>query len=194
MDLSLLSVIISGLSLVAAAVAVVISLSSARSARRSASASEAIQRVEEARRPEELQATHDQLAPGYPAARFFMKDGTGGSSLFAEITLPRTYRVQAEGWIGNSYSQLAGLPLLAHGGRPYTVHIEHWPQDRRQPRTEEIRLKLWPPVKDADDNSHVWQCPCGRPTGETATGPGHWEVRIPVVYEPPPEPFVAYGP
>jgi hypothetical protein len=189
-----ISLVLSGASLAVSVPALLISLSNARSARRSATADEAQQSMEEARRSEELQANHDRLGPGYPGPiRGYLKTGLLGESLFGDLTVPRAYRAQIEGWMGNSYAPLAGLPLLLHPGVQYTVHVEHWPTGRTRPQTDEIRLKLWPPVSDIDE-ADPWECPCGRAPGADIAGPAHWEVRIPVVYEPTPEPFAVYGP
>ncbi|MGW0486196.1 hypothetical protein [Nonomuraea sp. NPDC003214] len=176
------SLIISGVSAALALPALVISLNTARSNRRMADAAEE-------RLREERQATHERLGPGVLGPlTFTLEDG----SLFAEVTVPRAYRVQAEGWIGNSYTPLAGLPLVLHPGMPYRLHVEHWPADRGKPRTEEIRFKLWPPLP-VDGDELVWTCPCDRITGESQDRPGHWEVRVPVTYQPPRVPLVAYG-
>jgi hypothetical protein len=69
-----LSIVVSALSVLIAVDALFISISSARSARRWAVANEGVQRVEEARRRDEIEAAHDRLGPGYPGPlRFFLK-------------------------------------------------------------------------------------------------------------------------
>jgi hypothetical protein len=101
--------------------------------------------------------------------------------LFASITVPRAYRVQAVAWMGNSSTQIS-LPLLLEPNRPYRFPIEPWPPERTRPKTQEVRFRFWPPVAGADDTD-PWTCRCGRPTGEDPSGPGHWERRVPVTFE-----------
>ncbi|WP_162642339.1 hypothetical protein [Streptosporangium sp. 'caverna'] len=166
---------------------------SARAARRSANEAARLSGIEAERRRDEREERHERLAPSHPGSivAVLEESAVGGpKNLFGSITVPRDYRVQAEGWVRDSYTLLS-LPLLLHANRPYRFHIEHWPPDREEPQTQEVRFHFWPPV-DVDDTD-PWTCSCGRPTGENADSFGHWELRVPITYEPPMTPWIDYA-
>lgn len=166
---------------------------SARAARRSADEAARLSGIEAERRHDEREDRHDRLAPPHPGkvAATLEDSAIGGSpSLFATITVPRAYRVQAAGWNGTSRTPIS-LPLLIHANQPYRFHIEHWPAGREEPQTREVWFRFWPPIEDIDDTD-PWTCPCGRPARENTDKPSHWELRVRVTYDPPPSPFAMY--
>ncbi|MFB9880969.1 hypothetical protein ACFFMN_23775 [Planobispora siamensis] len=107
--------------------------------------------------------------------------GLNGRWLAGTITLPRRYRVQAEARWGCFFSTHLHLPDFAEGRQEF--FIEHWKDVQETPVTDLVVIRLWPPVDG--DEPNPWSCPCGGPTGETLSGPGHWEVRIPIDYTHP---------
>ncbi len=165
---------------------------SAEAAGRSADEAERMTRIESDRLRDERDARHEALAPVLEGKVTIDLEGANPNrlGLFGWITLARTYRVQAEGWTGSALTPTSGLPVLLHAHTRYKFHIEHWPNGRTKPQTQELRFRFWPPVADLDDTD-AWTCPCHRPSGETMNGPGHWEVRVPV--EPPVEPFALFS-
>lgn len=92
--------------------------------------------------------------------------------------------------MGDSCTVLS-LPLLLRANQPYRFHIEHWPPGREEPQIKEVRFHFWPPV-DADDTP-PWTCSCGRPTGDNPDNFGHWELYVPITYEPPVAPWGDYA-
>ncbi|MEU9886966.1 hypothetical protein [Sphaerisporangium sp. NPDC051011] len=164
---------------------------SAAAATKSADEAARLTQIEAARDRVANEASHRQLAPAHPGEIAATLEGEAhNASLFGSITLTGTYRVQAQGVVGETRTAISGLPLLLHAHKPHRFHIEHWPKDRKRPQTTEILFRFWPPIAEIDDTD-PWTCPCGRPTGETMNGPGHWEMRVPV--KPPVEPFVFFS-
>src|SRR5439155_25923889 len=94
----------------------------------------------------------------------------------------RGYRIQAEAILDSGTSTSAGLGNVLHPNREEKFHFEQWPPGSKKAKTREIRIRFWPPLDG--DGVDVWDCPCGRPTGESMDGPGHWEWRVKVEYEP----------
>lgn len=153
-------------------------------ARRSADEAKRMREVDEDRRRQEREQRHEQLAPGLPVeinAEFRENERLGGGqgSLFGAVTVPRGYRVKAEAVMGRSRTEL-GLSMVAAPGREIEFQIEPWHPDQEAARTGEVLFRFWPPL-EGDDVS-TWGCGCGRPTGETLDGPGHWEQRVKVNY------------
>jgi hypothetical protein len=107
----------------------------------------------------------------------------GHEALFGSITVPnRAYRVEAVALMGAS-STLIGLPLVLEANQSYRFMIEHWPPGQTAPKTQQVRIRFWPPVAERDDVDS-WTCLCGRPLSQDPHGAGHhWELRIPVRYE-----------
>lgn len=177
-----------------AGLALLISGASLRMSVRATRANEGLRRVEEARLSDEVAATHDRLGPGtFPPLSCRVGDGAGQRYLIAEIAFPRTYRIKAcSRWDSGRSTQEISLDTLAHAGQTLTLHIEHWPDGKETPYTRDVLIKLWPPIEEADDVV-PWACPCARPTGETLTGPGHWELALSLSFPTPPQPWIAYG-
>ncbi len=164
---------------------------SADAATRSADEAARLTQIEAARDRVANEMAHRQLAPAHPGEIVATLEGEAhNASLFGSITLTGTYRVMAQGVVGNTFTAISGLPTLVHAHKPYRIHIEHWPKDREVPQTTEILLRFWPPIAGIDDTD-PWACPCDRPTGETLDGPGHWEMRVPI--KPPVEPMVFFS-
>lgn len=141
---------------------------SAEAARRSADADTAVAAIERDRQ-------HRELTPqAPPTIEAFHK----GNSLFGSITVPRDYRVAADGIYRAGGSQKLALPLLLRANQQQEFQIELWPDgvqaprsaDVRKPTTKEIRFRFWPPIES--DDAPPWDCPCGQPTGET------WTARV----------------
>lgn len=187
--LAALVVAVAGLGIAAAGLGIAVhaAVSAHRSAKSSArSADEAARSrvIDEERRRDEREERHDGLAPKVPAeikAEFRPNERLGGGhgSLFGSITMPRGYRVKAEALMGQSRSEL-GLGMVAAPGREVELQIEPWHPDQEAPRVAEIEFRFWPPLEGDDVPS--WSCGCGRPTGETLEGRGHWEQRVRVDY------------
>jgi hypothetical protein len=148
---------------------------SAAAATRSADEAERQTQIESDRRRDEQESRHDSISPTTDAKITIESlDGKAGKyALFGSITLARDYRVQAEGWIGNSSTPISGLPSLLRAHTTYRFYIEPWSKDQTTARTEKIQLRFWPPVAGVDEVD-PWECLCGRPTGETLKGAGHW--------------------
>lgn len=133
-------------------------------------------------RRDETEQVHRDLAPPPPPvfeARLFR--GTPADSLVASVAVPRGYRIKAEAIRDDGSSAGAGLGSLLHPNQEEKFHFEQWPPGSTQPVTKFIRIRFWPPLPG--DGVDVWDCPCGRPTGEALDGEGHWEWRVPVAYD-----------
>lgn len=159
--------------------AIVYSRRSAAASRDSADEARRLREIEADRRADEKESRHERLDPGLPSeleAEFRANEEIGGGhgSLFARITVPRGYRVKAEALMGQS-RQGIGLGLVVEANREVEFQIEPWFPNQEKPRTKETVFRFWPPLEG--DNVPVWGCGCGRPTGETVDGPGHWEQR-----------------
>lgn len=162
----------------------------AESARKSAAEAAALTAIEADRRVEEKEAAHDRQGPVPPAEielEFKPNRNVGGGhgSLFATITAPRGYRVQAQAVYDNGTRTGTGLGTTVKPNQPEEFFVEHWHPDQTEPKTKELWIRFWPPLEP--DGLDVWTCPCGRPTGESLGGasgndPGHWEWRVPVVF------------
>jgi hypothetical protein len=138
----------------------------------------------------ERQERHERRTPQPPGQIIAeLREGRATASLFGSINVPTGYRVIAEAQFATGGSTRIGLPSVLHPNRPYDFEIEKWPPGSTQPVTREIRLRFWPPIEG--DDVDWWTCPCGRPTGESLDGPGHWEWRVPIVYNPPRAPASA---
>ncbi|MEU0560911.1 hypothetical protein [Dactylosporangium sp. NPDC006015] len=149
---------------------------SADEAKRSADQAEEAKRIM-------LDQRHDELRPKEAMDMTFSVRGNprdGTTNLWGQFTTTRDYRVRAEAHTGNSRSQLS-VDLLLRAGA-CDVMIEMWPEGRERSNTKFVVLKFWPP-EDVDETEH-WNCRCGRGVhyGD-GTGPGHWEVRVPVDYQ-----------
>lgn len=154
---------------------------SAEASRRSAEEAAKITVIETARRAEERQRLHDDLGPKPPgeiAAE--LHKGSATDSLFGSITVPRGYRVIADALYVSGGSTRVALTSIIHPNRREDFQIEPWPPGSKHPVTKEIKFRFWPPLEV--DNLDTWTCPCGRPTGESMNGPGHWEWTVPVSY------------
>lgn len=158
---------------------------SAASARRSADEAARISTIE----TERWHDDHKPPSPGQIVAE--LRAGTPADSLWGKISVPHGYRVNADAYYDTGGSTLLSLPLL-HPNQVYDLHIEQWPPGSTRPKVKEVRIRFWPPLDV--DKIDAWTCPCGRPTGETTDGPGHWEWRVPVVYDPPVKPATAPAP
>ncbi|WP_188186996.1 hypothetical protein [Nonomuraea sp. SYSU D8015] len=144
-----------------------------------ASAGAATRAAEEAARVShiEREREHGALRPPPPPQ---IEGEVGGTSprqaLFGALTVPRDYRVQARAWNGTSHTPIS-LPLLIRANQAYRFCIEHWPDGRTRPQTQEIEFEFWAPMES--DGVEMWACPCDRPhTGNE----GHWRWRVPVEY------------
>ncbi|MEU4576054.1 hypothetical protein [Nonomuraea sp. NPDC023979] len=157
----------------------------ARSARRSADEAAALRAQDAERLADEREARHDQLAPVHPGvlqANFGTVNFAGQRGLFVYLTLPRSYRVRGRGcYSDTSWTDLT-LPGVLDGGVAHNLCIESWTQDQTEPRIQHLLFDLWPPLPG--DAVSLWSCPCGRPSGETLTPPGHWQMRVD--FKPPP--------
>lgn len=155
---------------------------SAEASRRSADEAAALTRIEGERRSEERERWHHELGPGAPSAIVAeLREGTATSSLFGSIIVPRGYRILADAQFHSGGSTRIGVPTPLRANQPSEFQIEQWPPGATRPVSKEIRFRFWPPLEG--DGVDVWTCPCGRPTGESMDGPGHWEWQVPVVYE-----------
>jgi hypothetical protein len=167
--------------------------SAAETGRRTADEAAALTEIERDRRQSERQERHENHAPLSPGRIIAeLRDGTATASLFGSITVTAGYRVLADAQFATGGSTRIGLPSILHPNQPYDFQIEQWPPGSTQPVTKEIRFRFWPPIEG--DGVDGWTCPCGRPTGESLDGPGHWEWRVPVVYNPPTPPASASVP
>lgn len=154
------------------------SANSAKSAEKSAEEAATISQIERDRR-------HDDLAPPHPGEIKAEEEpdarlGRGHYTAFGSITVPRDYRVKAEAWNGTALTPI-DLPLLLRANQPQRFFIDRTSNGKSN--VTEIRFQFWPPVPNLDDTD-AWACPCARPTGDGATGRGHWELRVPVAYMP----------
>lgn len=187
--------IIGGVGAVTGIAGLVVSIVSIRYVKRStahagesAVESRRLREIEADRRVEEKERRHEDLAPNLPGElelefRANERLGGGHGSLFGAITLPRGHRVKAEAlMVGGSRSELS-LGMVTAADREVGFQVEPWHPEQEKPRTEEIVFRFWPPVEGADDVP-AWGCGCGRPTGEGMDGPGHWERRVTVSYQP----------
>lgn len=163
--------------------AIVYARRSAQASRDSADEARRLREIEADRRADEKEHRHEQLAPDLPAeieAELGGAWSAGQGTLFGSIRVDRAYRVRAFGRAGESLTPLS-LPSVAPAGERVRFAIEAWASGRREPNIKEVVFKFWPPVDGADQTS-AWNCGCGRPTGETMDGPGHWERRVRVGY------------
>ncbi|MFD9947668.1 hypothetical protein ACFWYW_46620 [Nonomuraea sp. NPDC059023] len=176
-----LSDLFAGLGAATGTAALVVSIWSARSARRSAVEAGKLRQIEADRRGDEISAQHDGLAPPHPGAiDGFLRPNEGDQDLWGTISFPRGYRVRAETWSGRSLSPIS-LPNVLEPHHAYEFYIENMPNDgTTQPTTQQIRFHLWPPL--VGDNVPMWSCPCGVATPEGSMNPGHWELRVPLKY------------
>ncbi|WP_336214358.1 hypothetical protein [Nonomuraea sp. LPB2021202275-12-8] len=168
-------------------VAAVIAQRSAIAAKKSAAAAEAsaaeaatISHIERERR-------HDDLAPQHPIEIVAKREKRSGvrPDLYGSITIGRNYRVQGVAWDGKSFTSL-NLPLLLLANQPQRFFIEPAPVGSNGLVTQEVHLRFWPPVAELD-GVDGWTCPCDRPTASGVQEPPHWELRIPVSYQRPPQ-------
>ncbi|MFC4535278.1 hypothetical protein [Sphaerisporangium dianthi] len=152
---------------------------SAEAARKSAEEAATLSEIERDRRREERERRHEEIRPPHPGEiKGKLVKGGGRSSLYGSITVPRDYRVNAQAWYGNGYGPV-DLPLLLRAHQTYDFCIEPWPALDAEPNTKEVRFRFWPPT-EADD-TEIWTCPCGGPTGEDPTNSKpHWELRVPL--------------
>jgi hypothetical protein len=130
----------------------------------------------------DMDQVHHDHAPQIPDEIVAsVEHGQPNGSLVGLLTLAghKTYRVDGEALFNGGGSTPLSLPFLLTPGS-HTVHIEHWAPDQEAPKVEAVRLWFWPPV--AGDDADVWECPCGKPTAETAALGGHWSRTIPVVF------------
>lgn len=158
-------------------------------ARRSADEAKRMRELEEDRRREERERRHEDLAPVLPgeidaAFKPNQRLGGGHGSLFGTIKLPRGYRVRAEAVTASGSSAELSLGMVVPPDREVEFQIEPRHPDQPAPRTEEIVFRFWPPVGDSD-GVPGWSCECGRPTGGTLEGAGHWERRVKVNFRRP---------
>lgn len=159
----------------------------AASAAQSADEAAALGAIEADRRAEEKERWHHELGPTPPGefvAELFK--GMPTDSLISTITVQRGYRVQALAVRDHGNITGAGLGNVLHPNREERFHFEQWPPGSKQPVTKEIWIRFWPPLPG--DGVDVWTCPCGKPTGESLEGEGHWEWRVKVTYDPPTPP------
>lgn len=180
---------------VAAFLGVAVALWALVYARRSAAEARRLRELEADRREEERQRWHEELGPDLPGEivaefRPHPRLGAGMGSLWGKVSFPKTYRVKAVARMGQSRTDLS-VPMLVERGQTVDFEIELWHPDQERAKTDEIVFKVWPPVRDADDTP-AWSCGCGRPTGESLDGEGHWGQRVKVIYEKPQGPFVAF--
>jgi hypothetical protein len=166
-----------------------VSRQAAESARQTVDEAAKMRAIEGDRRAEEREDLHMRFRPKPPAEIVAeLVDGTPIKSLFGSITVQYGYRVKADAYFHGSGSTPLSISTL-HPNQPADIHIEQWPPGRTHPVTKEIRFRFWPPLES--DGVDVWTCSCGRPTGESMDGPGHWELTVPVVYNPPTQPATA---
>jgi hypothetical protein len=146
---------------------------SAMSARRSADEAAAMTKLS-------LEQRHDDLAPGPAPAEIAATVRGGGvtDSLVGSITVPRGYRVKATAYFRTGGSTELSIGPVLHANQPVMFQVEKWPPGSEKPVTKEIRFRFWPPIEG--DDVEPWSCRCGKPTGDTMDGPGHWEWRVPV--------------
>jgi hypothetical protein len=148
---------------------------SAKASERSADEAAALNRLEHNRE-------HERFRPKAPAKiDAKLEDG----SLFGRITVPHDYRVEATGLYSTSASHTIAMPPLLRANQPHRFHIEHWPPGATELKTREILFRFWPPAAEDGGDGESWACACGRPVGQGAGGPGHWEWRVPVMYVSP---------
>lgn len=173
-------------SAIAAVAAVVYTRQSVKSARRSADEAARMRQLDEDRRGEERERWHHECEPKLPAeidARYRSSGEDGDGALFGEITVPRMYRVRAEAVSGASRRQLS-LDTVTRPDQPIEFMIEPRPPGATTVNTEEIVFRFWPPVEDTDGTG-LWSCGCGRPNGQSMSGPGHWERPVRVRFRQP---------
>ncbi len=177
-QIALVALIVSIASLAVAVWAIRYAKSSAKSARDSANEAARLRRIEADRRHaelapkpiERLEACYEGTPPDLGTFTEFTVDGAGA------------YRIQVFAITdGTSRIQLCE-PMLIHAGRSVYLQIDPSRESRGIITTRELLIKFWPPLES--DDTDPWSCPCGKPTGETADAPGHWEQRVPVDYRP----------
>lgn len=169
-------------SFVVAGIAIVYSRRAAQAARDSADEDRRLREIEADRRVDEKEHRHESLAPDLPGEiQGALRPRTGGDgAMYGAVEVNRAYRVRAFGRAGMSLEEIT-LPTVTPVNEPMEFMIERWAPGRREPAVKEVVFKFWPPVEGADETS-AWSCGCGRPTGETMDGPGHWEHRVLVSY------------
>jgi hypothetical protein len=158
-------------------------------ARRSADEAAKMRELDEDRRREERERRHEELAPDLPGEidasfRPNQRLGGGHGSLFGTIKLPRGYRVKAEAIATAGSRTELSLGMLVPPDREVEFQIEPRHPDQQELRMEEILFRFWPPVEGVDEVPS-WSCECGRPTGGTLEGAGHWERRVKVTFRRP---------
>lgn len=160
-----------------------ISKEAAASAKKSADEAAAMTRIESERRAQEREDVHMRFKPRQPAGIApELRTGNPTDGLFGSITVEHGYRVRAEAIRSDGSRTPLSLSVL-HPNRPAEFHIEQWPPGQTEPVTKEIRISFWPPR--AGDELELWACGCDRSSDESAGSPGHWEWRIPVVWQRP---------
>lgn len=182
--IALSALVVAAASCAVAVWAIVYARRSAQASRDSADEARRLREIGADRRTDEKEQRHEHLAPELPSeleAEFRENERLGGGhgSLFGAITIPRSYRVKAVAVMGQSRTEL-GLSMVVAPGREVEFQIEPWHPDQEAARTTEILFRFWPPIEG--DDVPTWGCGCGRPTGETLDGPGHWEQRVKVNY------------
>lgn len=165
---------------------------SADAAERSATEAANLTRIESGRRLDEVSERHEALAPPHPEEIVTTLESSAVNSLmslYGTFSTSRDYYVHAEGWTGTSSTPVTVFPCHVDANKIYKFHIEHWPDDRTSPQTQEIRFQFWPP-HPSRSAANAWTCPCNRPAVGAAGTLGHWEIRVPV--KPPTIPRVSY--
>lgn len=156
----------------------------AASARKSADEAAALTAIEADRRREEKDRWHHELAPSLPneIVATLEKGPYNQYSVIGALTLAGTkaYRVDAEALFVRGGGTPVSLPLVLEPGA-HTFHIEHWAPDQEFPAVGAIAFKFWAPVEQ--DETELWDCPCGQPTAETAGRGGHWTRTIRVAFK-----------
>lgn len=160
---------------------------SAEASRRSAEEAARLTAIEADRRKEEKERWHHERGPTPPAEIELTLSRDPGSAsegaLFATITVPHGYRVRGFAIYDNGNQTDTGLESTLKPNQPQTFFVEHWSPGQKHPRTAKLWIRFWPPLEP--DGLEVWECPCGRPTGESLDGEGHWEWRVPIRYDRP---------
>lgn len=114
------------------------------------------------------EAAHHEFAPDVPGR---LVADHRGNAYFAGITLPRTYRVKAEGIYAGGGRTPLNLDLVVPAKQPKEFCVETLPSDADELRVKKISFQFWPPA--SEDIGSVWTCKCGR----NADTP-HWEQEV----------------